>query len=350
MGSTAHFIARSEIADVLAIHSRGVDRGDANLLAAAYHADASVDYGFFSGPASELVQMLASAQKTAPPTHHRTSVGWVRCRNGTAVAESYVVAYVEEPGIQRLVFGRYLDRFVRKDGAWRIAHRQYVLDANINRRGDAIRADPPVQSAHFVPSGAKGASDAGRALLTLHHAATRHLKRAEIMPPEAEVLDAALSRDAIRTLLSGYCRGVDRADPELLASLFWEDATVISGVINGPAPAFAQGIAAYVSTNLDACFHSVANEWIELSGDHGVGEVYVLAHTRGAGQETLTGGRYIDRYERRVGTWRIASRVFVCDWTSTQPSTFESDGFYASLTTRGCFGRNDPVYAHWSKP
>src|SRR3546814_11016253 len=59
-------------------------------------------------------------------------------------------------------------------------------------------------------------------------------------------LDAALAREAIRQLVAGYCRGVDRADAALLASIFWEDATVISGIVNGTAPDFARDITAFV--------------------------------------------------------------------------------------------------------
>ena len=35
--------------------------------------------------------------------------------------------------------------------------------------------------------------------------------------------------------------------------------------------------------------------------------------------ERLTGGRYVDRFERRDGRWRIAERTFVLDWMRTRP-------------------------------
>jgi hypothetical protein len=79
-----------------------------------------------------------------------------------------------------------------------------------------------------------------------------------------------------------------------------------------------------------------------------VGEHYIIAHSRTGAEDTLTGGRYIDSYERRVGEWRIASRTFVCDWTSALPTSYEAGGFYEALTTRGCYGKADPVYAHWA--
>ena len=341
--------ASHAIRNVLAIHSRGVDRGDGNLLGAAYHADATVDYGFFAGEASTLVSILAGAQAAAPPTMHRTAGSDIRVSGAQAVAESYVIAAIEEPGLRRTVFGRYLDRFRHDGDTWRIAHRIYVLDGNTNRPGDTSRADPPVASDHFVPAGGKGASDAGRALLAHHDASTRMLQKVTPMAPDEAALDAALAREAIRQLVAGYCRGVDRADAALLASIFWEDATVISGIVNGTAPDFARDITAFVRANMQSCFHSVANEWIKVRGDHAVGEHYVIAHARAAETDSMTGGRYIDRYERRDGVWKIASRAFVSDGATSHPTTYESGGFYEALTTRGCFGREDLVYGLWSQ-
>jgi hypothetical protein len=343
-----NLIARHGIMNALANHSRGVDRADANLLGSAYHPDATADYGFYAGPAAALVDMLAGAMRTAPPTLHRTANCEIRVTGDRAMSESYVIAYVEEPETQRKVFGRYLDRHARREGVWRLSHRTYVLDGNVNRPSTIARADPPVQHDHYVPEGAKGAADAGRALIAHHEASTRHLQGASIMTTDPAALDAALSRDAIRLLLTGYCRGVDRGDKTLLASVFWEDAAVISGVVNASGPVFAGGIVDYVTANLDYCFHSIANEWIEVKGDHGVGEHYILAHMCAGGQDVMTGGRYIDSYERRDGVWKIKSRTFVADWNTSHPKSLELDGMYEPLKTRGSFGKDDPVYAHWA--
>lgn len=341
-------IARHGILNALANHSRGVDRADVNLLGASYHADATVDYGFYAGPADALVDMLGNGQKAAPPTLHRTCNTEIRVEGDRAVCESYVIAYVEEPELQRMVFGRYLDRFGCRNGEWRLTHRGYVLDGNTNRPSRAARADPPVEHDHFVPEGAKGASDPGRALLAHHKASTRSLQKAPAMSADPTALDAALAREDIRRLVTTYCRAVDRADEAMMASIFWDDANVISGIVNGEGAAFARDVTAYVSANLDYCFHSVANEWIEVKGDHAVGEHYILAHNRSGGNDTMTGGRYVDSYERRDGIWKIASRTFVLDWTATHPTTLEKAGFYEGLTTRGCYGKVDPIYAHWA--
>lgn len=345
--STTDLTARYAILNSLANHSRGVDRADATLLGSAYHADATVDYGFYAGPAESLVAMLATAQKTSLPTLHRTSNCEIRVAGDRAVSESYVIAYVEEPEVQRMVFGRYLDRHERRDGAWRLSHRTYVLDGNTNRPGGAKRSDPPLSNDHFVPEGAKGASDPARTLIAHHQSAMRRLQKASPMNPDAAALDAALSRDAIRQLITTYCRAADRADTPLMRSIFWDDATIVSGVVNGGPDDFAREVTDFVLNSFASTFHSIANEWIEVAGDHGVGEHYVIAHNRNDTTETLTGGRYLDSYVRRDGVWKIHARTFICDWVSSQASTFEPGGFYEGLTTRGRFGQDDPVYAHW---
>ncbi len=347
MIGTDDFIARAAITNALAMHSRGVDRADANLLGAAYHDDATVDYGFFAGPAATLVAILADAQKGALPTLHRTSNCWIRVNGDSATSESYVIAYVEDPELQRWVFGRYLDRHECRDGDWRISHRTYVLDGNSNRPSTVSRTDPPTGFEHYVPTGAKGAADPGRALLAFHAASARGNPMTTAINREA-ALDAALAKAEIHDLCMAYARGVDRADEALLASIFSDDSTVISGVVNGSGKDFARDITAFVQANLEMCFHSVANEWVDVRGDEAVGEHYAIAQMVQAGTEVLTGGRYIDRYVKRDGKWLIQSRTFVADWNHSHPSTMEREGFYEALANRGCFGNADPIYAHWA--
>jgi hypothetical protein len=343
--------ARHQILNVLALHSRGVDRGDATMLGAAYHADATVDYGFFTGPAATLVAILGDAQKTAPPTTHRTCNCWIKVQDDRAVAESYVIAHVEDAETQRMVLGRYLDRLTCIDGQWRLTHRQYVIEGNTNLPNTAVRGDGAADLLHYVAQGAKQAADPGRALLSLYAAeiaASSTGTPAMTTTPYDKALSDALARAEIHDLCMAYGRGVDRADKALLASIFSDDSVVISGVINGSGAEFAEKICDFVSTNLDLCFHSVANEWVEVDGDNAVGEHYALAHMVAGGNDVMTGGRYLDRYVKRNGKWLIRNRTFVTDWNTSHKSSLQRDGFYEALKTWGSFGPADPVYKHWA--
>lgn len=353
--AVGELIARQAIANTLAVHSQGVDRADRALLSSAYHADGSVDYGFFKGAASELAAILAPAQRANPVTLHRTCNIWIKVNGARARSESYVMAYVEHgsgaDAIQRFIGGRYLDEHGCREGQWRLTHRTYVMDWNTNRPSTANWPEPPASLATLCPRGGHGAQDAGRALLA---SAAAGLDRAEKTQMSAnaisdEAIDQALSRQALHDLSMAYARAADRADAELMESLFHEDATVISGVVNGDGKRFARDIVAFVRANLERGFHSVANEWYEIKGDKAIGESYVIAMVTAGGNDIMTGGRYIDSFERRTGVWKFKSRNFVVDWTTTHPTTFESGGMYSALPTRGRFGKEDPVYAFWNR-
>lgn len=164
-------------------------------------------------------------------------------------------------------------------------------------------------------------------------------------------LDRIMSRQSIEELLLAYCRGVDRGDVELLSSVFHDDATVVSGVINGNARDFARDIVAWCGENTQRVFHSFSNQWIEINGETAVGEAYVIAaqvvETPDGVITALVGGRYLDRFERRGGSWKIAEHTFVMDWNLSQPAPVEQgeDPFAAML--RGGRKPNDPLYEFW---
>ncbi|MFV0276695.1 MAG: nuclear transport factor 2 family protein [Parahaliea sp.] len=353
--SVDELIAIPGIRQALALHSQGVDRADEGLLGAAYHADAEVDYGFFKGPASEFVPLLCGAQRQSPLSLHRSAPPWIRMAGMRARSETYVLACAsgEEAGgpVQRMIGGRYLDRLSCRDGDWRIDHRHYVMDWNINLPGSSAFSGTSALLANHVPKGGHAEVDPGRALLALGLARppAQENKRMASHNRDAQI-DEALARLAIHDLLMAYARGVDRADVELLASIFLPESTVISGAFNGAGQDFAREITAFVSQNMDHSFHSIANEWVQVAGSRAVGEAYVIAHVTADGTDTITGGRYIDEFECREGVWKISSHTFVADWNMSQPSTFQSDGMYEALDTRGRFGREDPVYRFWNAP
>ncbi|GAB3287575.1 nuclear transport factor 2 family protein [Parahaliea aestuarii] len=346
-----NLLAVQGVRQALALHSQGVDRADEGLLAAAYHDDGEVDYGFFKGAASEFVPILSSAQRQGPVTLHRSSPPWVQILGERALSETYVLACAEGEedgqGVQRLIGGRYLDRLSRRRGEWRLDHRRYVMDWNINRPGQSAWPGTSALLANFVPRGGHAEADPGRTLLALGLARIKTQEKTMSADNRDAQLDEALAKLAVHDLLMAYARGVDRADSELLGSIFLPDSTVVSGAFNGSGPEFAREITRSVSENLVRCFHSIANEWVKVEGEHAVGEAYVIAHMTAGGTDTVTGGRYVNEFERRDGSWKIRSHTFVADWNMNLPTSFQSDGMYAALDSRGCFGRNDPVYRFW---
>lgn len=123
-------------------------------------------------------------------------------------------------------------------------------------------------------------------------------------------------REAIRDCVARYCRGVDRFDRELVLSAFHPDALDEHGKFVGtPAEfvdwAIGQHEAAHLSHQ-----HYMLNHTAEIDGDTAHAETYFLFVSMNRQGKTLTmgGGRYIDRFERRAGEWRIAARVTLRDW------------------------------------
>lgn len=327
------------IRNTLARHSQGVDRADRELLRSAYATDGTVAYGFFTGQAVAFATILAQAQAAGATTMHRTSNRWIRFDGDTAVSESYITAYTETPDgpTQRLIGGRYLDRLTREADDWRIAHRQYVLDWNMNW---------PSTSAGGA-TGAHGADDPGRQILNRLIAEPARPAQEPPMTDLALRLDRLASREDIHNLAMAYCRATDRGDEGLFRSVFHEDGILRIPGLDGRAQDFAgpliMGLRATPSVS-----HTIANEWIEVDGDAGVGEIYIIAFAlTGEGRQRIVGGRYLDRYERRAGVWKIAERTFIEDFNINQPSTFETGGMFEALTTRGGHAPDDPVYALW---
>lgn len=340
----AEFVARSAIATNLARHSRGVDRNDLALLLSAYHPDAEVAYGMFEGRAVDFVQHLTDAMEGGPVTFHRTSVMAIRIDGRHALSESAVIAYARTPNgegwVQRLIGGRYLDRHEQRGGEWRVIHRTYVLDWNANLPSRESRV--PGRS----PQGAQRENDPAHR----HFLDFRGRAAGEGGAMSTATVEEAIAKQALHDLVTTYARGVDRADATLLGSVFHAEAEVVTGILDGPAPDYVRGVTAMIRDGMRSCFHSVGNEYFEVEGDRAVGETYVLAHmlSRDGKEETLTGGRYLDRFEKRDGVWKIAHRRFVQDWNRTQPATTETGGMYENLRTRGGYAPDDPATAFWA--
>ncbi len=161
-------------------------------------------------------------------------------------------------------------------------------------------------------------------------------------------LREAIDKQAIRDVCMLYCRAVDRLDADLLPRIFHDDATIAYGTYDGPASGFTDNIFAHLRT-MERTYHCLGNQLIVVDGDQATGEIYVFAYLCTKEQDelvdTLLVGRYLDRYERRDGIWKILHRAFVMDWNQNQPNTSEwEEGMYGELRARGCRGTSDPVY------
>ena len=128
-----------------------------------------------------------------------------------------------------------------------------------------------------------------------------------------------LDKEAIREALMRYCRGVDRLDADIISSVYHPDAyddhagRIFSGETVG------QGLVDWMIELMDVTAHNITTSNIEIYGDQAGSESYTTSmhlQTVDGEQKTLLAmARYVDRFERRDGEWKILSRVVVPEFT-----------------------------------
>jgi hypothetical protein len=123
---------------------------------------------------------------------------------------------------------------------------------------------------------------------------------------------------AIRRALQGYCRGVDRLDPVLIARAYHPDAWDDRGDLHrGPASQVASKVVERLSRATEHTVHFLGDSTFDFEGDRAYVETYVTVHLQARDAEGRYVdrflGRYVDRFERRDGEWRIADRKVVHD-------------------------------------
>jgi hypothetical protein len=137
------------------------------------------------------------------------------------------------------------------------------------------------------------------------------------MDATSEELKALLQREKIRDCIVRLARAEDRRDAELITASYWPDSMTDYGVFRG---SFAEYLAWVVpgSDAIKVTQHVLGQSVIELAGDVALVETHVNSYHRvdmGEGdRDTLIGGRYLDRMEKRSGEWRIAERTMLYDW------------------------------------
>jgi SnoaL-like domain len=122
--------------------------------------------------------------------------------------------------------------------------------------------------------------------------------------------DELSSLAEIRNVQERYCRGIDRADPDILRTVYWADARDDHGAFSGDREEYIQWVMPVVQERFRQIQHVLGQTYIELDGDTAYSETYFVQHAlRPDGVAYSSPGRYVDRLERRDGEWRVADRV-----------------------------------------
>ena len=158
-----------------------------------------------------------------------------------------------------------------------------------------------------------------------------------------------LAKQEITEVLVAYCRAMDRIDVELTRSVFHPDAVADYGAMfTGTGYEFADFIAT-VHPGLETHVHHLGSIAITVDGDTAGSEAYVLARLRsrdpdGTRTDIISHGRYVDRWQRRDGIWRIGHRRYLHALDETRTITAPL------FPVDGARDRTDPVYDVLEQP
>jgi hypothetical protein len=170
-------------------------------------------------------------------------------------------------------------------------------------------------------------------------------------------------RQEIQDVMHYWCRAVDRLDFDAIRDVFHPDAVDRHGPYNGDV----DGLIAWIRerhAKIPFSMHQVSNMFIEFAArDVAVVETYVrtiqrypadgkaslsqlsggAAGSAGQGADLWTCSRYVDRFERRDGAWRIAQRNLIQDWKQVVDVPTDAPVLNANWLT-GRRDATDPLY------
>ncbi|AEV76301.1 hypothetical protein MycrhN_5836 [Mycolicibacterium rhodesiae NBB3] len=156
------------------------------------------------------------------------------------------------------------------------------------------------------------------------------------------------ARAEIRDCIERYARGMDRRDRAILRSAYHDGAVDDHVGFVGEVDDFIDWAFAYHSTQT-RYQHYLLNHTADIDGDEAHAETYYLfvgTDKEPANHMTLSGGRYVDRLERRDGRWAIVDRVCVVEWNAESTSfiTDEVIAMMAGTMKVATHDTSDPSY------
>jgi hypothetical protein len=143
----------------------------------------------------------------------------------------------------------------------------------------------------------------------------------ETAPPPASDLEANVrwlrDREQLKHLYRRYAFGVDSVDMELVRSVFHPDCVVVGTLEEGSLDDYLEGLEEGLLM-YDATMHFKGNQYIEIEGDRGRVETWVVGyHMEAPGsplEHLVLGLRYEDDVVRVGDGWKIIRRAAKLQW------------------------------------
>lgn len=122
-------IDKQELAELLAVLSSAVDRGDRERIASCYTEDSFDDHGTFKGTGREFADFVCRSDGPMSSMHHLIGQSVFDVQDDEAWGETFYVFHGAAGTSQVDGHGRYVDYFRRVGGVWKLAYRRVVPDA-----------------------------------------------------------------------------------------------------------------------------------------------------------------------------------------------------------------------------
>jgi len=126
---------KQAIYDVLCTYCRALDRMDKTLAYSVWTETSTAHYhDIFEGSGQGFIDWVWEAHSGMERHSHQIGNHLIRLDGDRASSETYVTVTlwtnVDEAGQQQEIIGkgRYLDTWLKREGSWRIASREHVLD------------------------------------------------------------------------------------------------------------------------------------------------------------------------------------------------------------------------------
>jgi hypothetical protein len=161
-------------------------------------------------------------------------------------------------------------------------------------------------------------------------------------------LNYLMDRRAIEDVVHAHARGHDRFDVALLTQAYHPDGVDEHGAASiNQGPDYAEWANAIHAGGSQLCLHNITTHNCEIDGDTAHSESYVLVGLLNPDGKSvrLINGRYVDRLERRDGTWKIALRRCTVDLLiAGDASILEMPQFKAGGYIKGTRDESDVSY------
>ncbi|HUH37684.1 MAG TPA: nuclear transport factor 2 family protein [Spongiibacteraceae bacterium] len=150
---------KQAIHELINAYCNAADRHDHEKMRSLYHEDAIDDHGsFFKGLAMEFIDRLPEIQKPMKILHHNVTTVNIKLDGDRAEGEVYILAFhqvdTESGPFDLLIGGRYFDKYEKRAGVWKFAHRAVVADwANLHNPSIVNLDNPVIEGAYIGKPG-----------------------------------------------------------------------------------------------------------------------------------------------------------------------------------------------------